>query len=289
MKLFNQNQHKIPQVYLRKFGFQKNEHWKISILNQGEKFTRQKSIESFLSCDNFFDIESEDINIIRIFEKLNCDLENEYNNIISELDIYGKLSDKNYILLITLVANLIVRTDYWRTIILEILKSPEKKNFLKVIIGHNCINIDEFKDLENQTFFKILLEDNSESVLNRVLIYFIDHLMKRLKEFDIIIIKSQSDKPWFTSNNPVVAHNRTHRLEIMAKESELYFPISPQYLAYIHCNLSNDKENPLRSLKSNQIYDATDEQNQELIEIVLVNPSDCIIVPGEFKYRIEDK
>lgn len=287
MKIYNQNQHKIPQVYLRKFGYQIKKQWKISILSHGEKFTRQKSIESFLSQDNFFDIESEDIEIIRIFEKLNCDLENEYNNIINELDINGKLSDKNYIHLITFVANLIVRSDHWRNIVFNILNSPGKKNFLKAIIGHNCKNIDEIRELEKQTFFKILLENNSESVLNRVLIYFVDHLMLRLKEFDIVFIKSQPEKHWFTSNNPVIVHNRTRHLEILTKESELYFPISPQYLAYIHCEFSEDKVNPLRSLLSNQIYEATDEQNQKLIEIVLENPCDCIIVPDEFKYRIE--
>ena len=48
----NQNQDKLPQVYMKQFGYDYKGHPKVSVLQVGEKFTRQKSIESFLSETN---------------------------------------------------------------------------------------------------------------------------------------------------------------------------------------------------------------------------------------------
>ncbi len=86
MKIEKQDQHKIPQVYLKRFGYvDSNNQWKISIKIRGERFIRQKSIKSFNSVSNIFDIDSDDPRIPRMFEQLNSELETEYNNIINEL------------------------------------------------------------------------------------------------------------------------------------------------------------------------------------------------------------
>ena len=78
MKPINQSQHKLPQVYLKQFGYCNCGHWKLSVMKLGEKFTRQKSIESFSAEINYFDIDSDDQRIHRLFEELNCDIETHY-------------------------------------------------------------------------------------------------------------------------------------------------------------------------------------------------------------------
>lgn len=286
--LTNQDQHKIPQVYLKKFGYiDKNSQWKISVISRDEKFTRQKSIKSFFAVTNIFDIISDDPRIPRMFEQLNCDLETEYNNIILELETKGSLSNKSNKHLIQLIANFIVRSDYWRELILEILKSEEKENFLVVILGHHCKNFLEFQNIKQQPFFRILADSEPEDSINRVLIYFIDHLLMRLWYYDITFIQSQDNKPWFTSTNPIVVHNRTKQLEILDNESELYFPLTPKLLAYVHFKGSIDKENPLRTLKKNTVQLATDNQNEDLQKIIMNNPSDFLLIAGEVNYKLE--
>ncbi|MDP3435110.1 MAG: DUF4238 domain-containing protein [Bacteroidota bacterium] len=288
MKPEKQNQHKIPQVYLKQFGYlDMNNQWRISAIRRGEKFTRQKSIESFYSVTSIFDVESDDPIIPRMFEQLNCDLETEYNNIIAELESDGTLSNKSYAYLLQLIADLIVRSDYWRDWILDMLNNENKENFLQLILGHHCEDFAEFKNIKQQPFFRILSESPPSEIVNRVLIYFIDHLMLRLWQYDITFIQSQKYKPWFTSTNPVVIHNRTENNEILAKESELYFPLSPKFLAYVHFKDSKDKENQLRYLTTNKIHIATDEQNSNLQNTIMKNPSDFVIFAGEFKYRME--
>lgn len=283
----NQKQHKIPQVYLKKFGYKNGSNqWMISVIQNGEKFTRQKSIESFTIETNVFDIDSDDPRIPRMFETLNAELENEYNNIIEELDNNQTLSDKGYAFLLQLVANLICRSDYWRDWVLGMLNHKNKENWLRIILGHHCKDYEEFKALDTKPHFRILADSNPEDVINRVLLFFTDHLMHRLRNYDIVFIQSQEEKPWFSSTNPIVMHNRTQKNEIFNKDSEIYFPLSPNYLAYLHYNKSGDKKNPLRKVDRNSMISADDEQNESLQKIIIENPSEYVLIASEFKYRV---
>ncbi len=83
----------------------------------------------------------------------------------------------------------------------------------------------------------------------------------------------------------IVFHNRTNSNILFEKESEIYFPLSPKFLAYVHFKGSNDKKNPLRNLTTNKIHIATDEQNIELQNIIMENPSDFVIFAGKFNYE----
>lgn len=285
-----QHQHKIPQVYLKQFGYvNSNKQWKVSVKEVSDTFTRQKSIKSFTAMTNVFDIDSQDPVIRRIFEKLNCDLENGYHEIIADLESNGKLSDKSYAFLLQLIANLLIRSDYWRDTVLELLNSAGKEIFLRHLTIHHCESEQERKNIDQQPFFRVLIESSPEEALNRVMLYFMHHLMERLWHYELVIIKSQEGKSWWTSTNPVVVHNRIDGLEMLAMESELYFPISPTYLAYLHFEGSSDQENPLRTLMTNEIHEASDDLNEHLQHLILENPSDCIILAGEYKYRKEDE
>lgn len=283
----NQNQHKLPQVYMRQFGYEKNGHSKVSVLKLGEKFTRQKSIESFLSETNIFDIESDILEIVRIFEHLNGLFENEYHNIIRELDEEKKLSDKSYSVLLQFIPNLISRSQPMRELVTELLKTDAKENFLTIICAHRSKTKEE---LHQQDFFRVMADNPvTDSSVNRALIFFTEYLFRRTEHYDIVIIESQDEKPWFTTDNPVVFENRMHKFEIMGMDSEIYFPLNPKYLIYLHYQGSKDKENELRKLANNTIHLASDNQNQELQRKIMANAHEYVIVEGELKYKIGDK
>jgi hypothetical protein len=282
----NQDQHKIPQVYLKKFGYlTENKQWKVSVQKRGEKFTRQKSIESFTIATNLFDIESEDPKVPRIFEELNGELENEFNEVLTNLDTTGKLNDKSCAMILQTTANLICRSDLWREWIMGILNHPNKENFLTSIVGHNAKDGDELMKILELPHYKILVDLPPEKVINRVLIYFFDHLWVRLQHYNIVILKSQEGKPWFTSDNPVVLNNRVRKWEFLAPESEIFFPLAPNYLAYLHYNDSTDKRNFMRYYEPNIIHLATDSQNSGLQKLIMRNSLEYIIIAGEFKYK----
>lgn len=157
MRPDRQNQHKIPRVYLKKFGYQSQNHqWMLSVMARGERFTRQKSIGSFTAVPNIFDIDSEDLRIQRMFEEINGNLESSYNIILNDLQVNGALSERSFAYLLQLIANLIVRDDIWREKIRFLLDSDIKGNFLKIILGHHCQNEQEFGRIEELDFYRNL-------------------------------------------------------------------------------------------------------------------------------------
>ncbi len=286
MALFHQEQHKVPQVYLKKFGYQNhNQQWMVTVMKHGEQFTRQKSIGSFTGEANVFDIESDDPRIERMFERINGDLENTYNGIIAELEQVGSLSDQSISHLLQLVANLIVRADLWREQIMFLLESDVKERFLKSILGHLCRDEDEFHRITELSFYQNVAEFSAEESINRVLIYLIDHLLVRLQHYDIVFLRTTPEKPWFSSTNPIVVHNRTLEYEMFAAESEFYFPLTPKLVAYFHFKGSTDQENPFRAYEHNTIHQLNDEQIVSLNKHILENATDYIIFPGEHRLQ----
>ncbi|MBL7910426.1 MAG: DUF4238 domain-containing protein [Bacteroidia bacterium] len=282
----NQDQHIIPRVYLKKFGYvNQNNQWMVSVLKRGENFSRQKSIEGFTIATNHFDIESEDIRIQRMFEQLNGELENEYNSIIDELIEGSKIIDKSCAMILQTIGNLTCRSDIWRNWVFGILNHANKRTFLMSILGHNATSFADLNSILERPHYRILLDLSPEQAINRVLLYFLEHLWIRLQHYEIVILKSQEQKPWFTSDNPVVLLNRTRRFECLCPESEIYFPLSPDYLVYIHYPGSNDKRNKMRSYQPNIIHEATDSQNEGLQKLIIRNSNQYVIVAGEFRYR----
>ena len=284
-----QDQHKIPQVYLKCFGYRDNNNqWKVSVIRRGNTFTQQKSIKSFTTVSNLFDIDGQNPTIQRLFETgLNCKLENGYHEILDDLDTAGQFSDKSYAYLLQFVANLIARSDFWRETILSLLNSPNKERFLQYLIGHLCQNEQEYKNIHQQPFFRSLMDEAPDKVINPVLMCLMDHLMLRLWHYEVVIVQAQNEKPWFTSTNPVVAHHHVYNFEMFGKDSEFYLPLSPKYLAYLHYSGADDKTNPIRALPTNKIHLATDEQNWGIQQLILANPADYVIAAGKFIYRTE--
>lgn len=183
-----------------------------------------------------------------------------------------------------LIPNLLCRTDEIRDLVSYLLNSDAKTNFLKIICIHRAQNID---DLIEQDFYKIIAEQPvNDDVINRVLIFLMEHIFRRVAHYDIVILQSQEDKPWFTTDNPIIFENKMANFEIMLKESEIYFPLNPKYLIYLHHRESEDKENELRQLEKNKTHLVNDEQNVNLQHKIMKNAIEYVIIEGEFKYTI---
>ena len=290
----NQLQHKLPQVYLKQFGYLERNQWKISIIQRGEKFTRQKSIGSFTAETNIFDIESEDDRFPRMFETLNADLENLYPQVLNDISSNLKVSDKSWEILVQLTPNLMVRSDHWRNFIREILDSKQKETFLDITLSIHTKSLEELNELKKKYFYKIISDSElSRSTINKTLLHFLNYVFYHLRSLDLIILKAPEGKEFFTSDNPVVfnANQVEGKLGLFSIDTELYLPISKDYLAYFHYKESG-KEFPLRKLKSRGIYEVKDvltkkQYDHVIREEIIRNSDKLIIVPGKMEYKIE--
>lgn len=291
----NMKQHKIPEVYLKKWGYvNESNQPMVSIMTKGEHWLRQKSIGSFLAETNIFDIDdTTDERIPRLFEDLNTEFDNRYNNIVSELERNEKLGDENYSILIQLLPNFMIRTDYWRNFVHKLLDEGGngKLNFLKVITSKFAKASGDYENYYNtHPLFQKLVKSNADQIINRVLILFISHLLDSIAHFEITFLKSQEGKYWLTSDNPVIANNKPDgNFILVGKDSDFFLPLSPKILAYYHYPNSVDKSYRLRNYETNKIHQADDSLHQELMEETHLNALEHIIFAGELKATFDKK
>lgn len=289
----NQDQHKLPQVYLKEFGYLNKEQWTVSVQKRDEKFTRQKSIGSFTSETNVFDIESEDDRFPRMFESLNCDLENLYREMLKDIDDNDEIPDKCWEIIVQFTPNMMVRSDHWRDFIKEILESKNKNTFLEITISVLSKSFEDLQSLKEKNFYKVISEGElTNSKLNRVLILFLNYIFHHLRTLNLIILEAPEGKEFFTSDCPV--NFKPNQIEgkkgLFSINTEVYFPLSPKYLAYFYFEGAKTSNPILRVLKNRGIYKIadilTEEEYDKLIQNEIIGVSDeMIIIPGKLIYK----
>ncbi|WNH14038.1 DUF4238 domain-containing protein [Thalassobellus suaedae] len=289
----NQDQHKLPQVYLKEFGYLNKEQWMVSIIKKGEKFTRQKSIGSFTAETNVFDIESEDDRFPRMFESLNCDLENLYHEMLKDLDDNDEIPDKCWEIIVQFTPNMMIRSDFWRSFIKGILESEHKNTFLEITISVLSKSYEDLQSLKEKDFYKLISEGElTNSKLNRVLILFLNYIFHHLKPLKLIVLEAPDGNEFYTSDCPVnfIPNQIEGKLGLFSINTEVYFPLSPKYLAYFHFEGSENSNPIFKELKNRGIYKVIDIMSEEeyynLIQNLIIKASDeLIIIPKELKLK----
>jgi hypothetical protein len=277
-----QGQHIISDAYLSQFAFRtKGNHKKIKVIQRGYEGVREVSVSIFNREFNYFDIESDNPEIERLFENFNGPLETQYPKIINELSSTGSLEIQNASYLIHFTGNLISRSLMWREEILEVLKTEDKSNFIKEIIAPSFENQEELDRIEESELFINLNRLTPENLINRILVFFNEYLFQRFQYFDMIFFRAPVGKSWFTTNNPVLLENHIGKFNFLTPESEVYFPLSLEYLVFICCSNSNNQSNPLRKYQVNAIHDFPESMFDELNHKIVGNTTDYVVCPPE--------
>lgn len=279
-----QEQHKIPRVYLRQFGYRDvNNHWKIEVTPMASKITETRNIKTFSAVTDIFTINSDDPRIVSLFEDTNGLIETEYPRIIAELNNNGFLGEKSYAFLLHLIPNLMVRSDHWRDFTLGILNSENKGNFLKSVLAHRALEEGQLQTIEEWIVFQNLYNLPANESVNRVLMFFMEHLLNRIGHGRLVFFRSQPNMPWFTTDNPISVKLVSRPYEVFTIQSEIYFVLSPTYMVYLYMPILNEAfppgQNPLKYYPENTIHLVDVEQSQTLQNLILDNPSKYLIHP----------
>ena len=245
-----QNQHKVPQVYLKQFGYQENNEWKLSVYKVGKTETENVEIAKFTAETNIFDLPFADPDIKRHFEnQSNRYIENYYRTIISNLHNQKRLTEKNKDVLNHFVANMLCRTNPFRAFINELIENSETKekfiNEITMFSNQKEINIKFINLLKDS--FKIDFQ------LNIAICMLMDHLVHTFKMFKKVVIRDCEGKGWFTTDSPVHLDKQGNHEWIIPLESEIYLPLSKDFCLYMFHSASEVTTNPLRSLSPDKI------------------------------------
>lgn len=281
-----QNQHRVPQVYLKEFGYRtKGGQWKISALEKkqfpqmkesNKIFYSQQNIKSVTAEYNIFDLDGGDPNGISGFEDLNGKLENWYPKIIGDLRRNNKLSDNSEGILIQLISNLLCRGEQFRELIDGFLNSESRLRFLQAM----CCFLNDKGD----GFINYLNSIPIELQLNPACVVVIDHILNKLSSFDYIILKDFNNRGWITSDNPVVLdNNRELGGSVFSVNTELYLPLSKDLCVFFSHSNAKNKSNQLRAFENKSVVNASQEIREMIYDKVRLNSDKFIFSPSIIK------
>jgi hypothetical protein len=203
----NQGQHRISQVYLKQFGYLRDEQWWISVYQKGKESTDNKLIYEFTKETNIFDVPFKNFKIRRHFENTSSQIESRYRTVISNLTHQKQLTPKDRDLLCHFVPNLMCRTKPFRHFIDLLLRETDTREKFINEITLLCGDSKETKELLR--IFKI------DYQLNIVVGILMNHLVTVLRKFKQVVIKDTENKGWMTTDNPVCLDKQDHHEWIM--------------------------------------------------------------------------
>lgn len=240
-----QKQHRLSQVYLKKFGYQENGEWMVSVMKLDSGMTENVRISEFTAEENMFDLPFKDFEIRRHFETLSGKLENDYPRLINNIGNQKCLTTKDKDLLNHFVPNILCRTSHFRFFINLLIEDMETRKKLL-----NEITIFKVNDGQTEFLLDIL---KPETHLNIVVGTLMNHLVYVFQRFKKIILKSPEGYGWLTSDNPVFIDWQGKTEWIIPFEAEIYFPLSKEYCVFLYNEQSELNSNPIRDLKKDKV------------------------------------
>ncbi|WP_231567332.1 DUF4238 domain-containing protein [Lacinutrix sp. Hel_I_90] len=270
-----QKQHRLSQVYLKKFGYEQDGIWMVSVMKLGSGMTENVKISEFTAEENIFDLPFKDFEIRRHFETLSGRLENDYHRLINNIEKQKLLTPKDKDLLNHFVPNILCRTSHFRCFINLLIEDIETRKKL-------LNEITLFKKDNGQTEFLLDIL-KPETHLNIVVGTLMNHLVYVLQRFKKLILKSPKGYGWLISDNPVFIDWQGKNEWIMPIEAEIYFPLSKEYCVFLYNDQSELNSNPLRNLKNDKVNQIDFETFDRLANIIGRNLDEYLIFSNKYE------
>jgi hypothetical protein len=240
-----QGQHKVSQVYLKQFGYKKDNEWWLSVYEAGQKHTEVVKISNFTKETNIFDLPVPDQTLGRYFENYNNKIENYYPTVISNLRNQKRLTKKDAACLNSFVANMMCRTNPCRSFFDDLLRHSDTRD---KFINEMTMFSEDTADVRN-----LLNMIKIDFQLNIALIILMTHLNCLFRRFNKVILRGDNHHGWTTTDSPVHIDKQGRHEWIIPLESEIYLPLSKEFCLFMFHAGSEIKTNPLRNLVFNRI------------------------------------
>ena len=273
-----QNQHRISKVYLKQFGYKKDEDYWLSVLKIGDKITENVLIDKFTTEINIFDLPVDNFEIKRHFENLSSQVENFYRTVISNLQNQKMLTGKNKDVLNYFVANLLCRSNPFRDFLTALLNNNETRDRLieEVTIFSN----------DSEGTRKFLTHFGKDIQLNIFIGYVMNHLVYVLSKFKKVIMRDYNNKGWITSDNPVYIDRQNNHQRLVPIEAEIFLPLSKEFCLFMYNPNSTINTNPLRKLRIDKVNTVSFETFEEISYKVARNYYEYLIFCTEIEPTI---
>jgi hypothetical protein len=275
-----QKQHRVSKVYLKQFGYQKDGRWYVSAWEKTKNHTDNFLIDTFTVETNLFDLPFDEVTIKRHFEDMSQKVEDRFPTILNTIKHQQKLIPLHKDWLVHYTANFICRS-----------KPP--REYFQFLLDHETGSqlfleeITMFKPEELEEWKKTLPLIPSEHRLNLAIGTIMNYLVTVLRSFSFAILTGDPSKGWFTSDNPIYIDPqeedkpKDEYLYIVPINSEIYFPLSPDYCLFAFHKNADKKTNPLRQLATDKLHRVGDEIHDKICKLIAGNGHQYFILNTE--------
>ena len=243
-----QSQHRIPQVYLKQFGFEREGVWYVTVFDRTKNHTEDIRIKDYNVAVNEFDYQDEDYKIKRHYENTAGKIEDMYPKVLNSIKNQKLLTPRHEDILRHFVASLIGRAERQRDFFAEMIGDEKvRSRFLEEITLFD--EQDNPADIE--LAFSIMNKNEHLSLIQGIIT---NHIVRVLRSFKALILKDFDGRGWFTSDDPVCINFQDNYSWIIPAEAEIYLPLSREYCLFLFHEKSPKDSNPLRKLSTNKIH-----------------------------------
>jgi len=266
------NQHIIPQVYLKQFGFKKtytnSDVWCVSVYDIKKATWSDRVIKKFLTESYAYNLDSyEEVSKFYLEKDLNGAIEGRLPKIVSQLE-RGLLSENIHMAIAETTANFLCRSNNVRNWIKGWFEDDNLRDFFDMITK-GAFESKHKADFVFKEYQTLPLKDR----INTYMVHYMNYVAIVLRKASIEIIKGNNEFLYFTSDNPVSLMNKLGFGEIEREKMEMYFPISPFFLIKFYWS-KKDKSIERKFIDANKnIYDCYHK------EVVLNSAINYIISP----------
>ena len=272
-----QNQHRVPQVYLKQWGYKAaDKRWYIFTIDKESKQVKEFRVDGFSTAVNVFDYLSDDPQEKRHYEITAGVVEKKYHTVVRSIQYQKMLNTLHEDLLRHFIASLICRSEVFRDFFTEMLADDRR---VDNILGEITTFENEMPSMLGLTL-KIAEPDERMSLVQGIVT---NYISKALRRFKSAILRDFNDLNWFTSDNPVHMDLQNDYESIISPDSEIYLPLSPNLCLFLFCEASEKNANPLRRLAPNRIHDIDYETFQIINHRLIHNGVKELIIPLKHK------
>lgn len=251
------------------------------MLSRGIAYVNQKSIKAATVEQNVFDValKPEFDGDPRVIEKTFGQLETFYPLIIQNVLGRQALQREHRSMLVALLCSLLVRSVRLRGRVEELLEGPERTRFVDELTRQmSAPQGPLFKNF-------ILGAEHRKNVLNYALLAMMDNLYWTFVGYNIVFVHTAHPDGWWTSDDPVLHHHDLNAEKFFSEETELYFPLSPDVLLYMHHKNSKVKEGAFRTFEDGSHVDAEVEQFEAITQMIVSNGDDFVFFNREYHFN----
>ncbi len=274
-----QKQHKIPEVYLKKFGYLNDEgKCCISILDKHRRCIFNETTKKFSKEINLFDFPFDNLDENRLIEDNFGLIENEYNTLVKIIENQKRIIDPYKEILIQFVSRLICGADNNRAYYKGLYENEKlREGFL-----------EEISMFEDESVQRELVKIYSAlgalkiDYMNAIIYSMMGFLNKVLACFNMLFLKFP-EQYWLTSDNPVIVDRQENYDWIIPIESEMYIPLSKTICMFMFHKNSQKQNNPLRKLEKDKVHLINEEIFLGIVEKIYLSDAEYLIFPCKYE------